>query len=114
MQTPLEIVFRHMTQSDAVEAKIRERAQELEKYYDQIMSCRVVVEPAHKHKHKGNLFQVRIDVTVPGKELVVTREPDANHAHEDVYVSIRDSFNAMRRQLKNYKKIRRGDVKNHQ
>ncbi len=103
-----------MGQSDAIEARIRKRADELERFCDQITSCRVVVEPAHKHKHKGNLFQIRIDVTVPGKELAVTREPDAHQAHEDIYVSIRDAFNAMRRQLQEYVRIQRGDIKSHE
>ncbi len=113
MQSPLQISFRRMGHSDAIEAKIRKRAQELDKFCDQLMSCRVVIEPAHKHKHKGNLYQVRIDATVPGRELVVTREPDKHHAHEDIYVSIRDAFDAMRRQLQNYNSIQRGDVKSH-
>ena len=102
-----------MRHSDAIEAKIRKRAEELDKLYEQIMSCQVVVEPAHKHKHKGNLYQVRVAVTVPGKELVISREPDAQHAHEDIYVSIRDSFDAMCRQLREYSRIQRGDVKTH-
>lgn len=103
-----------MTHSDAVEAKIRERAEGLDKYYENIMSCRVVMEPAHKHKHKGNLYQVRIHLTVPGEELTVTREPDEHQAHEDIYVSIRDAFDAMRRQLEDYARIQRGDVKAHE
>ncbi len=114
MRSPLQISFRHMGQSDAVEARIRKRADELEKFCDRIMSCRIVVEPAHKHKHKGNLYQIRIDVTVPGKELAVTREPDAHQAHEDIYVSLRDAFDAMRRQLQDYMRVRRGNVKTHE
>lgn len=113
MQSPLQISFRHMDHSDAIEAKVRDRAMKLEKFYQLITSCRVVIEPAHKHKHKGNLYQIRIDVNVPGKELVVTREPDEHHAHEDIYVSIRDAFDAMRRQLEDYSRIRRGKVKTH-
>ena len=114
MRLPLQVSFRHMEHSDAIEAKIGERAEKLNHFYDDIMSCRVVVEPAHKHKHKGNLYQVHIDVTVPGRELVVTREPDAQQAHEDIYVSIRDAFNAMERQLEDYIRIQRGKVKVHE
>ena len=114
MQLPPQITFRQMAHSDAVEAKIRQRAEGLDKYYENIISCRFVVHPAHKHKHKGNLFQVNIDLTVPGKELAVTKEPDEHQAHEDVYVSIRDAFDAMRRQLEDYARIKRGDVKAHE
>lgn len=114
MQSPLRITFRHMKHSDAVAANIREKAEKLDQFYENIMSCRVVVEPAHKHKHKGNLYQVRLNVTVPGNELVVTREPDQHHAHEDIYVSIRDAFDAMRRQLEDFARVQRGNVKAHE
>lgn len=114
MQLPIQVTFRHMGHSDAIEAKVRERVEKLGQFCDQIMSCRVMIEPAHKHKHKGNLYQIRIDVTVPGKELVVSREPDAHQAHQDIYVSIRDAFDAMRRQLEDFRRKQRGHVKTHE
>ena len=114
MQLPLQITFRNMQPSEAVEAKIRERAEKLDKYYEHIMSCRVIVEPQHKHHHRGNLYQVRIDVMVPDGELVASREPDEHHSYVDVYVAIRDAFDAMRRQLEDYARRRRGDVKTHE
>jgi len=114
MKLPLEIVFHNLEPSDAIEAKVRERADRLEKFYKNIMSCRVVVEAGHKHHHKGNLYHVRVDVTAPDTELVASREPKAHHAHEDVYVAIRDAFDAMRRQLEDYARRRRGNVKTHE
>lgn len=113
MQLPLEIVFRDFPPSPAVEAKIRQRAEKLDQLYPRIMSCRVVVESHHKHKHNGILYHVRIDLTVPGAELVASREPHDNHAHEDVYVAIRDAFDAMRRQLEAHARRQRGEVKTH-
>ena len=114
MKLPLEIVFRNLEPSEAIEARVRERAEKLEKFYQDIMSCRVVIEAHHKHHHKGNLYHVRIDLTVPDAELIASREPHQHHAHEDVYVAIRDSFDAMRRQLEDYARRRRGDVKVHE
>ena len=75
MKLPLQITFRHIEASEAVENNIREHAGELEQFYDQIMSCRVVVDASHKHHQQGMLYLVHIDVNVPGKELVVSREP---------------------------------------
>jgi ribosomal subunit interface protein len=104
-----------MEPSDAVETKIRERAGKLEQYYDQIMSCRVMVEAPHGHHHQGKLYQVRIDLGVPDGELVVSHaHHHKDHAHEDVYVAIRDSFDAMKRQLEDYARKRRGKVKHHE
>ncbi|MDH5484489.1 MAG: HPF/RaiA family ribosome-associated protein [Gammaproteobacteria bacterium] len=113
MKQPLEIVFRDMPASEFVEEKIREKAAMLDKFYDRIMSCRVVIELPHAHHNKGKLFHVTVDLTVPDGELVVNRSPKDNHAHEDVYVAIRDAFDAAKRQLQSYARKRRGDVKTH-
>jgi ribosomal subunit interface protein len=114
MQIPLQITFRDMESSAAVETNIREKAAKLEQYYDQIMSCRVMVEAPHGHHHQGRLYQVRIDLGVPDGELVVSHEHHhRDSAHEDVYVAIRDAFDAMKRQLEDYARKRRGKVKTH-
>jgi ribosomal subunit interface protein len=114
MHKPLEITFRHMDPSPGLEAVVRERAEKLEKFCDQIIGCRVVIESPHKHHHKGNLHHLRIDVTVPDAEIVVQRSPDDEHAHEDPYVAVRDAFDSMRRQLEDYTRKRRGKVKLHE
>jgi len=113
MQLPIEINFRQMEPSEALETRIREKIQGLEQLYDRIMSCHVVVELSNKNHHQGNLFHVRIDLRVPGKELVVSRDPK-NHAHEDAYVAVRDAFDAMKRQLKSHARVQRQDVKTHE
>jgi cold shock CspA family protein/ribosome-associated translation inhibitor RaiA len=66
------------------------------------MSCRVVIEAQHRHHRHGNHYHVSVDVTVPGAELVASREPDQHHAYTDVYIAIRDAFDTMRRQLEDY------------
>ncbi|HVN83433.1 MAG TPA: HPF/RaiA family ribosome-associated protein [Candidatus Binatia bacterium] len=114
MQLPVQITFRGMKPSEAVEARIRERAAKLDGYYDRIMSCRVVVEAPHRHHHQGKLFHVRVDVKVPDGELVVSREPAEHHAHEDVFVAVRDAFNAVQRRLEDYGRRQRRDVKTHE
>ena len=114
MQIPLQITFRQMDPSPALEARIREESARLDKFNEHIMSCRVVVESPHKHKHKGKLYHIHIDLKVPGKEIVVTREHHDNQAHEDVYVTIRDAFNSMQRQLEDHIRRQRGEVKSHE
>lgn len=109
MQTPLQITVRNIEHSDALETRIRDKAQKLEEFCKHIMSCRVVVEAPHKHHHQGKQFNVRIDIDVPGNEIVVNRDH-----HEDVYVALRDAFNAAKRQLEDYVRKIRGDVKTHE
>jgi ribosomal subunit interface protein len=111
MQVPLQISFRDMEPSAAVEDRIRERAAKLDRYYERIMGCRVVVEAPHRRHHQGKLYHVRVDLTVPQGELVVSREPVNHHAHEDVYVAIRDAFDAAQRRLADYARRQRGDIK---
>jgi ribosomal subunit interface protein len=113
MQIPLQITFRGIPHSDAVEAKIREKADKLDKFYPHIMSCRVAVEAEHQHHHQGNQYHIRIDITTPRKELVISREHHDKQAYEDIYVAIRDAFNAATRQLEDYSRVQRGDVKTH-
>ncbi len=101
MQIPLEVAFKNMEKSDAVEARIREKAQKLERFAERITSCRVVVEAPHHHQHHGTAYDVRIDIHVPGAALVVS-DGSKNPAHADVYVAIRDAFDAAVRQLEDH------------
>lgn len=110
---PLQIVFRYMDPSPALEARIRQRAEEFDQFFDRIIMCRVAVECQHRHHQQGKLFRVRIDLTVPGREIVVSRDTGANHAHEDAHVAVRDAFDAARRQLEDHARDRRGEVKLH-
>lgn len=109
MQLPLQITVRNVSLSEAAKENIRQKAEKLNTFYEKLTSCRVAVEAPHRHHKKGVLYIVRIDMTVPGAELVVKREP-----HEDLYVAIRDAFSAAQRQLKDYARRQRGDVKFHE
>jgi ribosomal subunit interface protein len=114
MDIPLEINFQNIDPSEFVEARIRERVNKLHRYYDRINSCRVAVRLPHKQHQKGNIFHVRIEVRVPGAELVVSRAPGDINAHQDVYVAIRDAFDAADRQLEEFSRKQRGEVKRHE
>lgn len=114
MKLPLEITFRNMKPSEAIDADIREKAAKLDRFSDDVMACRVAVEAPHKHHHKGNIYHVRIEITVPDGKLVVSRDPKDNQAHEDAYVAIRDAFDAARRQLQDFVRRRRQAVKSHE
>ncbi len=113
MQFLLQVTYRDLTPSRAVTAKIRGKADKLERFYDRITGCRVVVESPQAHRHKGGIFHVRIGLTVPDGELVVSRDHHDRPDHTDLYVAIRDAFDAVGRKLKAYARRRRGDVKAH-
>ena len=138
MKIPLQITFRNMPPSEAIENNVREKAAKLDSLYDGITSCRIIIEAPHRHHHKGKAYQVSIDMTVPAGEIVVNRapkrldaaktprpeelendlieshEPSKHGAHEDLYVAIRDSFNAAARKLQDHARRKRGKVKLHE
>lgn len=102
------ITIQDLPESPIIENHLRKKAERLTQFYQRVNSCRIVITIPQKHKHKGKLFSIHINLTVPGKELVATRK-----TAEDIYVAIRDAFKAVERQLGNYAKIRRGTVKSH-
>ncbi|RJG04224.1 HPF/RaiA family ribosome-associated protein [Noviherbaspirillum sedimenti] len=110
MKIPLNITFLNIPPSDAIEAEIRKRAQKIDQFANDVMHCHVTVDAAGKHKTQGGMYEVRIDVTLPGTEIAVSHV----HRHEDVYVVIRDAFDAAARKLQDHVRLRRGDVKLHE
>jgi cold shock CspA family protein len=108
-----QITFKEVPSSPAVEECIREHAAELAQFHDGVVRCRVVVERPHRNHRQGNLYAVRIDLTIPGHEIVVGREPSQHQAHEDVYVAIRDAFEAAKRQLQDHVGRDRRQPKHH-
>lgn len=106
MQQPVQINFLGMERSDAVDAAARRKVDHLERMAGPLTSCRVVVDLLQKHSHQGQPFGVRIDLTLPGRELCVNRVED-----EDVYVALRDAFDDLERQLAAFVQQRRGEDK---
>jgi len=131
MQKPIQISFRNMESSPAVEARIREEAERLTEFYDRIMNCRVMVEIPNRHHVRGKRIHIRIELTVPGGEIVVNHEPSLHHTlrqteadelpremeigapHKDAFVAIRDAFKTVRRQLQDHARKQSGAVKHH-
>ncbi|QQR89437.1 MAG: ribosome-associated translation inhibitor RaiA [Myxococcales bacterium] len=102
MTFPLQITFRDIPPSEALEQRIREKAAKLEKFHDRIHRCHVVIEAPHRHKHKGFLYEVTIDITLPICELLANQRSGTSPAHEDAYVAVRDAFDAAARRLEDY------------
>jgi ribosome-associated translation inhibitor RaiA len=113
MKLPLQVAFRNMERSDAIEALIRQKATKLETFAADITRCRVVVEPAGKHHSHGNTYQVHVQLTLPGGEIDATGDPSHRAAYRDVGVALRDVFDSSRRRLQDYIRRRRGAVKLH-
>lgn len=114
MPVDLHISFRGMDPLPAAEAQVRRRAEELEQFSDRLLACRVVLEPVSAHHRQGKIYGVRIELAVPGGPVVTNREPGEHHAHEDIYVAIRDAFDAARRRLEDHMRRLDGKMKQHE
>lgn len=114
MKLPLQISFHNMPRSEEIASLVEERAELLDNFAANIMSCRVVIDMPHRHHERGNQYRVRIDAKVPGEELVATREPDERSDYKDINIAIRDAFDALVRQLEDYVRRVRGATKTHQ
>ncbi|HUJ29560.1 MAG TPA: HPF/RaiA family ribosome-associated protein, partial [Myxococcales bacterium] len=113
MLIPLQITYRGMKESDALSELVRTKVQKLERFYRRISSCRVLIEQPHHHKLRGEHFHVRIDLTVPGGELLVEREPSLRDRHKDAYVAVSDAFRSARRALQDHVHRRREFIELH-
>ena len=129
MKLPVQITFRSLEQFDEVAEWVRAEVAKLETFYNRIMRCRVAIEVPHRHHRSGNPYHVRIDLTVPGEEIVVKRGPSLTRSaahwgeaaikkhwevqspHKDLRLAIKDAFKAAARQLQDYARCQRGDVK---
>jgi cold shock CspA family protein len=131
MQSPLQITFRNLAPSATIEEWVRTEADKLDGLYNRVMRCRVAIEVPHRHHRKGSPYHIRIDLTVPGEEIVVKREPSLSHRarqlgeteikkrlevktpHKNLRSAINDAFKAAGRRLQDYARRQRGDIKSH-
>jgi hypothetical protein len=111
---PVQITFRHMEPSPAVETRVRELTDHLGVFSDRIQTCRVVIDSPHRHHHQGKVFNVKVQLMLPGDDVVVDMERPQRDGHDDVYVVLRDAFDAAKRQLQQRMATLRGDEKRHE
>jgi cold shock CspA family protein/ribosome-associated translation inhibitor RaiA len=115
VQRPTRISFKGMDPSPAVEAEIKSKLGTLERFFDRVIGCDVVIEAPPHHSRKGHPFGVRLEISVPGGPPVVVSHPHHDRAdHDDAHVAIRDAFNAAKRQLQDRARKQRGEVKLHE
>ena len=111
MQVPLEISFHNTEPSENLERKVRERVDKLHRFNDRIVSCHVAIEVPNRTRSPKVPYRVRVDVRVPDKELVVSKDPGPDGEHFDPYLMVRDAFDAMERRLEEHSREKRGEVK---
>lgn len=113
---PLQIAFEGgLTASEALQHRVEREAEKLARFHDRIISCRVAIIGRPGKRRHGDLYAVRLQITTPGGgDVVVDRNPPADHAHEDPFVTVRDAFSAARRRLQDRRRRMQGQVKVHE
>jgi cold shock CspA family protein len=108
MQTQLQVAWEHIEPSEFLRQRIEREVEALERTFGRITSCKVFVEGRSHRQHKGGLYAVRVRLVLPGgQEINASRNPPQDHAHEDAYVTVRDVFEALKRQLRERVRERR-------
>lgn len=105
------ISFEHVEHDPAAEAHILERIDRLERIFDRIVGCRVVVTLPHKRHETGNIFEVHVHIDIPGHDIFVGRELEGDESHANLQIAIGAAFDAAERQLKEHVERMRDDVK---
>lgn len=114
MERPIQVTFKGLDPSPAVEAQIVSKVEMLERFFDRIIGCEVVLERLSQHSRKGDPYGVRLELSVPGGPPIVVSRPHHDRGdHDDPYIAIRDAFNAAKRQLQDRARKQRGEVKIH-
>lgn len=101
MDVPPEVAFRNVERNEAVDEKIVEGIEKLEKVHPRLTSCRIAVEDPNPGRESGRLYRIRIDLGVPGGEVVVTRDPP-RRPDEDLLQAVGDAFDTARRRLRKH------------
>lgn len=114
MQRPPTITWRNVDHGPTAEADVQKYVAQLDKVHPRITGVDVVVEQPHGRHQQGNLYHVRVDIHLPGDQIVVKRDPPAHQAREDLHVAIRDAFKAARKRLNEQAAVVRGEVKPHE
>lgn len=107
MSVPLQISFRNISHSAEIEEMVKERARKLDRF-TRIINCRVVIEVPHRHHVHGNHYSVRLDISVPGRDIVVAQDSGDRKEYSDLRIALKDAFDAAVRQLDDYRELRRG------
>ena len=99
MRTNVQIIYRKIDHSDSVNSYITKRLAKIERIIDDITLCRVVIEAPHQDHHKGQRYHITVDLALPNQEIVVSNDHHDKSNHEDMYVALRDAFNALTKQV---------------
>lgn len=113
MAIPTQVTFRDVDSSEWIRKMIQSEADKLARFHPRIVRCRVVVQASHRSQRQGRLYQITVNVEIPGQDIAVSPGSQEHHAHEDLRVAIHEAFAAATRRIEDAVRERRHDVKAH-
>ena len=111
MVSDTKVVFRGIDHSQTVADAVQKRLDKLERFTEEIHSLRVILESPHNHHYKGKVFHVAVEAVIPNHDILVSHDQHDKHEHEDIYIAIRDAFNALERQIKSVYEKKRHQIR---
>lgn len=110
---PVKLDFKNIHPIEDLTDVVNENVERLEKVFDRITSCHVVVSLPHRSHVHGNIFHIHIDLHIPGSTIAVTREPEKDDSHDDPYFAVREAFKTAKRQLQTHVDKMRTEARRH-
>lgn len=111
---PTDVTFQGIPASDALRNSIIERVERLARQAPEALGCHVTVSLEGQRRHQGNLYRVHARLVLPGGEINAGTSLPIDTSHEDPYIAVRDTFDALRRRMEDFIRRERGDVKHHE
>jgi putative sigma-54 modulation protein len=100
MNAPVEVHFHGIQRSEAIEQRVREKVAKLEKHFERMTSCRVVLEATQRTALKPKVYCIKIEIGVPRQRpIVVCHERVGSHASEELTMALRDAFETVLRKI---------------
>ena len=94
MKPAVDVVYRDLESSAALNETISKKLEKLNRFTDQIIHSRVVLDTPHNHKHKGKQFRASIELDIKGHPIAITQD------NESIHLAVRDAFNTAERKVK--------------
>lgn len=112
MQIEPQVSFRNVRRNVSLDRIILDGIGKLEEVHGRITAVRMAVEDQRGPGTHDHLYRVRLEITVPGGDVIVKEAP-AGDPHPSLDQVLNQAFDTARRRLKEARKRRKGDVKDH-
>ena len=107
MKAPTKVSYDGVDPSPALSADIERYASKLARLVPDLLGCEVTVSRIESSHKQGNRYLVRVRGKLRDGWLEAGKTPEPDRSHGDPHIAVRDSFDALQRQLEDHQGIQR-------